>query len=185
MTTIYVVDSAADVVIETAEQGNDAVIASAHYGLSATAEIELMRTLDQNGTAQINLGGNDFGQTLYGNNGDNVLNGLGGGDTIIGYSGNDQLYGGVGVDTLNGGSGEDRFVFFPGEANGDIVVDFVGNGDAAGDTLYFIGYDAGATFTQIDTTQWQVNYNGGASHDVITFLNGGAGGVHPSDVVFM
>ena len=42
---------------------------------------------------------------------------------------------------------------------------------AAGDSLQFAGYGGGATFTNIDATHWQVNYNGGGSHDVITFMN--------------
>jgi len=37
--------------------------------------------------------------------------------------------------------------------------------------LQFVGYGPGATFTNIDATHWQVNYNAGASHDVITFTN--------------
>jgi hypothetical protein len=49
--------------------------------------------------------------------------------------------------------------------------------------LVFVGYGAGATFTQNDATQWQVNYNGGASHEVIAFMNGAS--VDPTDVVFM
>jgi hypothetical protein len=40
------------------------------------------------------------------------------------------------------------------------------------------------TFTNVDATHWQVNYNGGASHDVITFTTGGAS-INGSDVVFM
>jgi N-acetylmuramic acid 6-phosphate (MurNAc-6-P) etherase len=75
-------------------------------------------------------------------------------------------------------------VFEPGLANGDTVVDFVGNGAAAGDTLVFIGYGPGATFTPVDADHWQVNYGAG-SHDVITFLGGGGSAVHPSDVLFM
>ena len=37
-------------------------------------------------------------------------------------------------------------------------------------------------FTKIDPTHWQVNYNGGASHDVITFTNAAA--IDPSDYSF-
>ena len=62
-------------------------------------------------------------------------------------------------------------MFNVGQANGDTVVDFAGNGAAAGDSLQFVGYGPGATFTNIDATHWQVNYNAGASHDVITFAN--------------
>jgi hypothetical protein len=62
-------------------------------------------------------------------------------------------------------------VFHAGEAAGDVVTDFAGNGAGVGDSLQFVGYGAGATFTNIDATRWQVNY-GTSSHDVITFLNG-------------
>jgi hypothetical protein len=36
-------------------------------------------------------------------------------------------------------------VFKAGEANGDMIVDFAGNGAAAGDSLQFVGYGPGAT----------------------------------------
>jgi hypothetical protein len=39
------------------------------------------------------------------------------------------------------------------------------------------------TFTNVDATHWQVNYNGGASHDVITFMNGAS--IEASDFVFV
>jgi len=42
---------------------------------------------------------------------------------------------------------------------------------------------AGATFTQNDSTHWQVNFNGGASHEIITFSN--AASIHASDVLFL
>jgi hypothetical protein len=74
-------------------------------------------------------------------------------------------------------------VFNVGQASGDTVVDFTGNGVLAGDSLHFVGYGAGATFTQNDAKHWQVNFNVGLSHEVITFMNGAA--VDPSDVVFM
>ena len=38
----------------------------------------------------------------------------------------------------------------------------------------FVGYGPGASFTNIDATHWQINYNGGASHDIITFSNAAA-----------
>mgnify|MGYP000908933840 CR=1 FL=1 len=92
------------------------------------------------------------------------------------------MNGGGGNDTLTGGAGADTFVFYAGEANGDTVVDFSGNGAAAGDALVFIGYGAGATFTNVDATHWQVDYNGGTSHEIITFAN--AAPVHSSDYRF-
>ena len=74
-------------------------------------------------------------------------------------------------------------MFNVGQANGDTVVDFAGNGAGAGDSLHFVGYGAGASFTNIDATHWQVNYNGGASHDVITFSNAAA--IDVTDFLFV
>jgi Ca2+-binding RTX toxin-like protein len=92
-------------------------------------------------------------------------------NNIYGNSGNNTLNGGADADVLQGNGGDDTFVFDVGQGNGDIVLDFVGNGAAAGDSLQFAGYGGGATFNNIEATHWQVNYNGGGSHDVITFMN--------------
>ena len=35
----------------------------------------------------------------------------------------------------------------------------------------------------IDATHWQVNYNSGSSHEIITFMNGAP--IDPTDIVFM
>ncbi|MGD9618048.1 MAG: hypothetical protein AB7H90_16790 [Alphaproteobacteria bacterium] len=49
--------------------------------------------------------------------------------------------GGLGRDLLNGGGGFDRFDFdsvnesLPGAANRDVIADFIGNGNAAGDRI--------------------------------------------------
>ena len=90
----------------------------------------------------------------------------------------------VHVDRLGIGGGNDTFVFNAGEGDGDTIVDFAGNGAAAaGDSLQFIGYGPGATFTNIDATHWQVNYSGGSSHEIITFSNGASIGA--TDFVFV
>jgi hypothetical protein len=47
----------------------------------------------------------------------------------------------------------------------------------------FVGYGPGATFTNIDPTHWQVNYNGGSSHDIITFAN--AASIDATDFIFL
>ena len=80
---------------------------------------------------------------------------------MFGVSGHNRLDGQGNADTLTGNAGNDTFVFIIGQANGDAVVDFAGNGASAGDLLQFVGYGAGATFTNIDATHWQVNFNGG------------------------
>ena len=103
-------------------------------------------------------------------------------NNIYGNSGVNLLDGGAGADMLMGGAGDDVFIFNVGQANGDTVTDFAGNGAATGDSLSFVGYGSGASFTDIDATHWQVNYNGGASHDIITFSNGAS--IEASDVLF-
>jgi Ca2+-binding RTX toxin-like protein len=144
----YFVDNVADAVFESANEGTDSVFASVDYTLSANIEALVLQGSAINGT------GNALANNLFGNAGDNILDGQGG------------------ADVLQGNAGNDTFVFNMGQANGDTVVDFTGNGAAAGDALKFVGYGAGATFTQNDATHWQVNYNGGASHDIITFMTG-------------
>ena len=164
---VYFVDDAGDLVFEGLNQGTDAVFATVNYTLSANVE-----TLVLQGSGNLTGTGNALDNKLYGNAGDNTLDG---------GNGADMLNGGAGHDTRTGGLGNDTFVFRAGEADGDIVVDFDGQGAAAGDSLQFVGYGAGATFTNIDATHWQVNF-GGSSHEVITFMNGAP--IDPTDFLF-
>ena len=194
---IYFVDDTSDSAFEVAGQGNDAVFASAHYGLAADVE-----TLVLQGSADLQGYGSNQVNTLYGNIGNNLLNGAAGADTMYGGLGNDTYFvdnamdavvenlgegtdavfasvnytltanvealvlngpgnlsgtgnalanslfgnagnnaldGGAGVDVLQGNAGNDTFVFNMGQGNGDTVVDFAGNGAAAGDSLQFVG----------------------------------------------
>ena len=94
-----------------------------------------------------NLTGSASNDRLTGTTAANVLTGLAGNDTLNGGSGADTLIGGMGSDTLTGGSGNDIFVFGPGEASGDTIIDFNGNGVSAGDQLRFTGFGPGATLT--------------------------------------
>jgi trimeric autotransporter adhesin len=166
---VYFVDNAGDQVIENSGQGNDTVYASVDYTLAANVDNLIL----QEGSGALQGTGNSGVNAIFGNSGNNTLDG---------GAGADVLNGGTGNDTLTGGLGNDTFVFRAGEADGDIVVDFDGQGAAAGDSLSFIGYDAGATFTNIDATHWQVTYSGGSSHDVITFLNSAS--IHATDFLF-
>jgi len=156
----YFVDSGLDAVFENANGGLDIVFSTDHLVLGDN--VEYLRLM---GNADLQGYGNALANILYGNDGDNLLDGR------------------AGADTLEGGNGNDTFMFNAGQANGDIVVDFAGNGAGAGDFLLFVGYGAGATFTNIDATHWQVNYNGGLSHDIITFAD--AASVHLSDYAFV
>ncbi|MGB8526395.1 MAG: calcium-binding protein, partial [Rhodoplanes sp.] len=155
----YFVDNLGDAVYENVNEGTDRVQSSVTYTLGANVE-----NLTLTGSGNINGTGNSGNNNLTGNSGANILDGRGG------------------ADILTGGAGNDVFLFHPGEANGDTVVDFAGQGAASGDSLLFIGYGAGATLTQIDATHWEVNYNGGADHEVITFSNAAA--FHASDYAF-
>jgi Ca2+-binding RTX toxin-like protein len=155
----YFIDNAGDQVVEDPDAGTDVVLSTVDYTLAANVEALVLQ-----GSGNLAGTGNALANSIFGNIGDNTIGG------------------GSGADMLTGGAGNDAFVFHAGEANGDTATDFAGNGAAAGDSLQFLGYGAGATFTNIDATHWQVDYNGGASHDVITFSNGAA--IHATDFVF-
>lgn len=116
---VFIVDNAADMIIELAGGGRDEVRTSVAYVLSPLAEIELLRTLDPLSTIGLRLTGNPTAQTISGNSGDNFLAGLGG---------DDVLTGGAGRDWLEGGSGNDTFMDTRAGLNGDRLADF-GSGD--------------------------------------------------------
>ncbi|MGH7461943.1 MAG: calcium-binding protein, partial [Longimicrobiales bacterium] len=80
----YVVDNAGDVLVERADEGTDAVLASVSYGLSAHVE-----RLTLTGTADISATGNELDNTLLGNAGANTLDGAAGADAMAGGVGND------------------------------------------------------------------------------------------------
>jgi serralysin len=145
----YFVDNVGDAVVENPGEGTDAIFSTVDYTLPANVEALVLQ-----GGGNLSGTGNGQGNNIFGNSGNNVLNG------------------GGAADVLTGDAGNDTFVFAAGQGNGDTVVDFAGNGAAAGDLLLFVGYGAGATFSNIDSTHWQVNYNSGTQHDFITFSNG-------------
>jgi Ca2+-binding RTX toxin-like protein len=123
----FIVDHAADRVIEAAGQGTDAVYSSVSYRLAAGQQVETFATTSQTGLAAINLLGNELAQTIVGNNGANVISGGAGSDIVAGGGGNDFIYGGAGNDKLAGGAGYDHFVFntaLSSAANVDLISDF-------------------------------------------------------------
>ncbi|MFI0847504.1 calcium-binding protein [Mesorhizobium sp. IMUNJ 23232] len=104
----YRVLNSADVVVETAKNGSDKVVAAVDYRLGTGVHVEILQTNGSAGTSSIDLTGNEFGQQITGNAGANRIEGKGG------------------IDTLRGGSGADTFVFAStlGAANVDKIVDF-------------------------------------------------------------
>jgi Ca2+-binding RTX toxin-like protein len=99
---VYLVDTAGDVVTETAGQGFDEVRASASYALGANIE-----RLIYTGTGAFAGTGNAL---------DNE---------VVGASGNDTLDGGAGADTLTGGTGNDVYVV---DSTSDVLVEAAGAG---------------------------------------------------------
>jgi Ca2+-binding RTX toxin-like protein len=113
------------------------------------------------------------------------LRGNAGNDVLSGGGDNDVLAGGLGKDTLFGGTGNDTFVVKAGEANGDIVLDFAGNGSGVGDAFSFQGYglaSEGAHAARLDATHLQVTSADGLHVDIITIANGAL--VDESDWMF-
>lgn len=109
----YMVDTAADQITESTNEGNDLVKASVTYELGANIE-KLILT----GSGTVNGFGNSLANNMRGNNaanvldgggGNDVLNGGGGDDVILGGDGKDSLTGGAGIDRLYGGSGSDTY----------------------------------------------------------------------------
>src|SRR5262249_33677287 len=149
----YFVENAGDVVFENANEGTDAVFAGISYALTANVEALVLQG-----------GGNFFGT------GNALAN------SLFGNVGNNTLDGGGGADVLQGNAGNDTFIFNAGQANGDTIADFTGNGSNPGDALLFIGFGTtlqGATFTQIGVTnQWQIHSGLGSPDEIITFLSG-------------
>ena len=159
----YIVNNAADVAVEAAADGDDLVYSTVDYVLSDNIETLSLNT----GTASSAIG-NSMDNVLYGNAAANSLNG------------------GYGADQLSGLGGNDTFVFQVGQAQGDSVYEFNGNGAAAGDLLHFSGYGtaaAGATLVQLTATDWQINSADGLVHETITLV--GAPSIDASDYVFV
>ena len=87
----YIVDNAADVVVEAAGGGTaDRASARTSFMLTAGAEVELLTTTSSAGTTAIDLAGNALKQEITGNAGINTLkDGGGAGDMLRGMGGND------------------------------------------------------------------------------------------------
>ncbi len=129
----YVVNVSSDVVVESADQGNDTIQSAVTLTLGSNVE-----NLVLTGSSAINGTGNALNNLVRGNSANNTLNGAGGFDALEGGGGNDSLTdtsggnylnGGAGTDTLTGGASADFFIGGPGNdtlstGNGADVIAF-------------------------------------------------------------
>ncbi len=122
---VFYVDNPLDIVTDPVAAGVDRVATSVSYVLPGGADIEIFEAIDSTSVAAIDLGGNNYGQTIVGNAGNNLINGGGGDDLLAGLGGDDTLIGSPGADLMYGGVGND--VYFV-DATGDRVYETVGEG---------------------------------------------------------
>jgi Ca2+-binding RTX toxin-like protein len=87
----YAIGDSRIVVQEQAGQGNDTLVTSVDYRLSAGVSIETFAAQDASSTTGLRLTGNELAQTIAG---------TAGSDTIGGGGGRDVLIGGAGADTF-------------------------------------------------------------------------------------
>ncbi|MDQ6434030.1 calcium-binding protein [Mesorhizobium sp. LHD-90] len=150
---VYIVNSDADIIVEAVNEGAlDIVAVRTSYVLTTGAEIESLRTTNFGGLSPINLTGNEFGQTVYGNAGNNVINGGSGNDTLFGLGGADTFVydtplGPNNVDTLaDFVSGEDFIhldnAVFAGMAPGALSAAAFFGGTAATTAGHRVIYDS-------------------------------------------
>lgn len=116
-----------------------------------------------------NVTGSAFNDQIFGNALGNLLRGGAGDDLLQGEGGDDVLDGGPGADRYQGGSGNDDYVLRKGEADGDWIQTFVGNGAAAGDRVILSGWSPLTTMVLIDPVQrlWRITDGADSSTAVV------------------
>jgi Ca2+-binding RTX toxin-like protein len=141
----YFVNSAGDIIVELAGEGEDTVRSSINYTLGFNLE-----NLTLTGSSNISGTGNALDNVLTGNSRNNTLDGGAGNDTLNGGAGNDSLLGGAGddtyllavghgVDTIHDASGAlDRILFGSGATMSNVALFKSGNN-------LVIGYTANNT----------------------------------------
>lgn len=110
----FLVNNAADRVVENPGEGTDTLVAAMNYVLPVNVENLTLTGSATQGT------GNDEDNVITGNNLGNHLFGGAGDDLILAGNGNDILDGSTGADTMMGNKGDDVYGV---ENSGDVVIE--------------------------------------------------------------
>lgn len=159
----YTVDNVGDVVIETADGGQDRVNTSiGNYTLGLGVE-----SLGYTGSGTFVGTGNEL---------DNVFYGSSGSETWYGLDGNDKFQGTLGADTFHGGAGINSADYSKSKVA--ITLNLVTNvnlgGDAAGDRLYDVQTIIGSNYDDVMTGDDKDNLIYGRSGVDTLYGGGGA-----------
>jgi Ca2+-binding RTX toxin-like protein len=169
----YVVDDPLDAIVEGAGEGDDWLHSSVSYALGAGVSIEVMTTLNAAGIAALNLAGNEFGQSIYGNAGANWLSGGGGSDYLVGLGGNDVYIVDDLTDTIfeAAGEGDDRIISSDNYILGaGVSVETLGTANAASTAvLHLTGNELGQSIYGSAGENW---LSGGGGGDYLVGLDG-------------
>ncbi|WP_203154555.1 calcium-binding protein [Methylobacterium aquaticum] len=159
----YVLNSAADTVVELENQGRDTVYVSFDYNLSQNVEQAVVL-----GNIGVSINGNGLDNALYGGDGNDIFHGGKGDDYISGGAGSDILYGEEGSNTLLGGIGDDYYVV---NSFADVIIEFAGEGR---DTVYVSSdYALGANIEQAVVSSGSVVSLTGNDLDNVFYGNDG------------
>ncbi|GAB5471780.1 MAG: hypothetical protein Kilf2KO_48100 [Rhodospirillales bacterium] len=158
----YKVDTASDLVVETAGGGIDVVYSTAlAFTLPDDPDQGFVENLILEAGA-IEGRGNGLDNRIDGNGGDNRLIGVGGDDRLLGWDGDDTLNGGTGDNRLEGGSGADFL---------NLHRDDAAFGGAGADSFYFDGNETPSGDLVIRDFDG-VSLNAGNGEDKLVFAGG-------------
>jgi serralysin len=106
----------ADLIIDYAGAGYDVILVNESYNLTAGSAIERLSTIDNVGTGNFSLTGNELVNLVIANNGSNRVNGGAGSDTLYGLGGGDlfdfsTVLGADNVDTIGDFNSVDDLIF--------------------------------------------------------------------------
>ncbi|MEB3189470.1 MAG: Calx-beta domain-containing protein [Snowella sp.] len=154
----YVVDNAADIITENANEGTDTIQSSVTFSLASLPNIENLTLI---GSSAINGTGNASNNIILGNTANNILDGT------------------TGIDTLAGGTGDDTYIV---DTTTDTITENVGEGIDTIQSSVTFSLASLANLENITLTgSNSINGTGNASSNILTgnsannILDGGTG----------